>query len=177
MMYSGKQMEEKAVIDIASLMCAAARTAPKAKGIDNIITLVLSGDEKDALAKKMEEISIREDEGTASFPRDAKNIYSAQAVVLIGVKISYLGLKFCDYCGFENCEECKETGGRCAFSFIDLGIAIGSAVSVAASNRLDSRIMYSAGKAAMEMQYSGEQAVWIGIPISLSGKSIFFDRK
>jgi len=177
MMYSDKQMEEKAVLDIAGLMCAAARTAPKAKGIDNIVTLVLSGNEKDKLAKKMEEISIREKEGTASFPRDARNIYSAQAVILIGVKTSFLGLKFCDYCGFDSCENCSNAGARCAFNFIDLGIAAGSAVSVAADNRTDTRIMYSVGKAAMEMQYTDEPVIWLGIPISLSGKSIFFDRK
>jgi len=56
MKYSEKQMEEKAVMGTASRMCAAARTAPKARGIDNILTLVLSGAEKDALADKMDEI-------------------------------------------------------------------------------------------------------------------------
>ena len=178
MMYSEKQMEEKAVMDTASRMCAAARTAPKARGIDNILTLVLSGAEKDALADKMDEIAEREFKGTTtSIPRDAKNLRLAQAVVLIGVKRAYAGLKFCSFCGFENCEKCKEAGGRCAYNTIDLGIALGSAVSIAADNRVDNRIMYSIGKAAAEMNYADDSVIWHGIPISISGKNIFFDRK
>jgi uncharacterized ferredoxin-like protein len=178
MIYSEKQMEEKAVMDTASRMCAAARTAPKTGGIDNILTLVLSGAEKDALADKMDEIAVREFKGTTTnFPRDAKNLRSAQAVVLIGVKRYYNGLKFCSYCGFENCEKCKEAGGRCVYNMIDLGIALCSAVSIAADDKVDNRIMYSIGKAAAEMDYANYSAVWHGIPISISGKNIFFDRK
>lgn len=41
-------------------MCAAARTAPKAHGKDTMHTLILTGDEKEQLAKKMEEFGIRE---------------------------------------------------------------------------------------------------------------------
>jgi len=47
MIYTAKQMEEQAIMETASRMCAAARTAPKACGIDNILTLVLTGAEKD----------------------------------------------------------------------------------------------------------------------------------
>ena len=126
----------------------------------------------------MDEINEREFKGTSSiFPRDAKNLRSAQAVVLIGVKRDYAGLKFCSFCGFENCDECKEAGGRCAYNMIDLGIALGSAVSIAADDRVDNRIMYSIGKAAAEMGYAGNSVVWHGIPISISGKNVFFDRK
>ena len=35
-----------------------------------------------------------------------------------------------------------------------MGIAIGSAVSVAADNRVDSRVMFSIGKVAEEMDYA-----------------------
>ena len=178
MIYYSEQIEEKAIMDTASRMCAAARTAPKAKGIDNIITMVLTGTEKDALADKMDEVSNREFEGKSNiFPRDANNLRTAQAVVLIGVKRTYAGLKFCSFCGFENCDKCKEAGGRCAYNMIDLGIALGSAVSIAADDRVDNRIMYSIGKAASEMNYADDLVVWHGIPISLSGKNIFFDRK
>ena len=68
-------------------------------------------------------------------------------------------------------------GARCAFNMIDLGIAIGSAVSVAADCRVDSRVLYSAGKAAQLMQYEDFDVVWQGIPIAAYGKSPFFDRK
>jgi uncharacterized ferredoxin-like protein len=178
MMYSSEQMEEKAIINIAGSMCAAARTAPKARGNDSIITLVLTGTEKDALAEKMDEINMREFEGASTiFPRDAKNLRTAQAVVLIGVKRVYAGLKFCSFCGFGDCDKCKAAGGRCAYNMIDLGIALGSAVSIAADSRVDNRIMYSAGKAAAEMNYSDESVLWHAMPINLSGKNIFFDRK
>ena len=57
------------------------------------------------------------------------------------------------------------------------GIAVGSAVSVAADDRVDSRVLYSAGKAAQLMQYEDFDVVWLAIPIAAYGKSPFFDRK
>lgn len=176
-MLLGKQMEEKAIMNTASRMCAAARSAPKARGIDNIITLVLTGNEKNALADKMDEINSSKLKGTSkAFTLNAKNLRSAQAVVLIGVKKVYVGLD-CSFCGFETCDKCKEAGGRCAFNMIDLGIALGSAVSIAADDRVDNRIMYTIGKAAAEMNYADDSVLWHGVPINLSGKNIFFDRK
>ena len=68
-------------------------------------------------------------------------------------------------------------GGTCSFNAGDLGIAVGSAVSRAADLRIDNRIMYSAGKAALELGFLGsEVAIAYGIPLSVSGKSPFFDR-
>jgi glycerol-3-phosphate dehydrogenase subunit C len=40
---------------------------------------------------------------------------------------------------------------RCAFNSHDLGIAVGSAVSIAADFHADNRVMYSLGKAAVEL--------------------------
>ena len=179
MIYHEKQMEEKAVLDIAALMCAAARTAPKTKGVDNIFTVVLTGKEKDELADKMKEVYKREfglEEG--HYVRDGENLRASDAVVLIGAKkFYYNGLPHCSLCGFENCGECRKAGGRCAFPLIDLGIALSSAAAVAADNRADSRIMFSIGKVAEEMNYvEGEEITWQGIPISVYGKSPFFDR-
>ncbi|WP_294466157.1 DUF2148 domain-containing protein [uncultured Anaerofustis sp.] len=178
MFYDEKQMEEKAVLETAAKMCAAARTAPKAKGVDNIVTVVLTGKEKDELADKMEEVYLREfGETEGHYVRDGRNLRASDAVVLIGVKKAYTGLPHCSFCGFENCSENKKLGGRCAFNTLDLGIAIGSAVSVAADNRVDSRVMFSIGKVAEEMDYAeGEDILWEGIPISISGKSPYFDR-
>ena len=60
---------------------------------------------------------------------------------------------------------------------MDLGIALGSAVSIAADNRIDNRIMFSAGVAAMEMNLLGPGVgEIIGIPLSATKKSIYFDR-
>jgi len=178
MIYDSLQMEEKAVLLTAERMCAAARTAPKAKGRDNIVTMVLTGEDKDALADKMDAIVDREnDERLQFFKRDAQNLRDAMAVVLIGAKRAVARLSFCSYCGFENCAACTESGGRCAFNMIDLGIAIGSATAIAADDRVDNRVLYTAGKAAAEMEYGGEDVIWMAIPLSVKAKNIFFDRK
>ena len=70
-----------------------------------------------------------------------------------------------------------KAGGRCAINVSDLGIAVGSAVSVACDMRVDNRVMYSIGKAVTLMDLFPEDVeVCYGIPLSISSKSIFFDR-
>ena len=53
MMISSEQAEKEALLSTAQAMCAAARTAPKAKGVDHIVSCILTGEEKDALADQM----------------------------------------------------------------------------------------------------------------------------
>ena len=60
MVYNSAEMEQRAALEAASLMCAAARTAPKAKGLDNIVTLVLTGEDIVKLSDKIKEIGLRE---------------------------------------------------------------------------------------------------------------------
>ena len=112
------------------------------------------------------------------FHRDADNLRKAQAVVLIGQENAVHGLnEGCQFCGFKNCKTCLEAGGNCAYTSMDLGIAIGSAVSVATDARVDNRVMFSIGRAAMEMKLLGDRVCqMVGIPLSVSGKSPFFDR-
>ena len=177
MIYNSSTMEEQAALQTAARMCAAARTAPKAHGKDTIHTLVLTGEEKELLAKKMEEVGLREmgEKMPTWHGRDAANVRAAQADVLIGADQKHRGVPHCGYCGFKDCSECKKAGGNCAFSYIDLGIAVSSAVSLAAQDMIDNRIMYSIGKAAAELNYAAD-VMWLGIPLSISGKNIFFDR-
>ena len=179
MTYTTKELENQAVLNTMAAMCAAARTAPKTKGQDYIHTLVLTGKEQQMVADKM--IALGQEyfgENYKSwFGRDAKNVADADGLVLIGVKNACRGIPHCGICGFENCAACGQAGGVCGYTHIDLGIALGSAVSVAADLRTDSRIMFSAGKAAMELGLGEDGVIWHGIPVSLSGKSIFFDRK
>ena len=177
MLYKSDCMEEKAVLQTAAKMCAAARTAPKAYGKDTVHTLVLTGEEKEQLAKKMEEVGTKEmgNKMNQWHGRDAANLRAAQAVVLIGTERKQRGVPHCGYCGFHDCAACKNSGGNCAYVYVDLGIAVSSAVSVAAMDMIDNRIMYSIGKAAAEMDYA-EGILWLGIPLSVSGKNIFFDR-
>ena len=54
-------------------------------------------------------------------------------------------------------------------------IALSSAVTVAADEHIDNRIMFSIGRAAMDMEYIPDVA-WQGIPLNVSGKNIFFGR-
>ena len=58
---------------------------------------------------------------------------------------------------------------------IDLGIAIGSAVKMASDLNMDNRIMASVGRAAAKMGIMKADEVQ-GIPLSVKGKNIFFDR-
>jgi uncharacterized ferredoxin-like protein len=51
---TSRDPETEGVIHVANLMCVAARTAPKARGMDNIVSTVLTGKEKESLARKME---------------------------------------------------------------------------------------------------------------------------
>ena len=117
MIYEEKQLEEEAVRYTAARMCAAARTAPKGNGVDNILTAVLTGKDKEALADKMDEIGARDfgkEKAAVWYGRDAANIRAAQAVVLIGARESYRGVPHCGLCGFGGCAACQEAGGRCA---------------------------------------------------------------
>ena len=177
MIYSSKQMEESALLATAAAMCAAARTAPKGKGIDYLETMVLTGEHKDALADTMEKMG--NERGIGFFLRDAGNIRTAGAVVLMGMRENKRALnEICGYCHFKNCADCAANNGVCAFDAVDIGIALGSAASAAADERVDSRILFSAGRAALESGIMGEGVSMIfALPISISGKSPFFDRK
>jgi uncharacterized ferredoxin-like protein len=176
--YTSDKMEKDALLQTAARMCAAARTAPKTRGIDQIRTLVLTGEDKDDIARRMEEFGKREfGEGKdAWYRRDAANVRAAQAIVLVGAEKKPRGVQHCGFCGFHDCAECRKAGGNCAFTYVDLGIALSSAVATASIDRVDSRIMFSVGKAAEESDFS-DGCLWLGIPVSVSGKSIFFDRK
>lgn len=177
MIYDSRTMEERAAMRAAEAICAAARTAPKGKGIDKLEILVLTGVEKDAVAEEMERLA--EPLGYKFFLRDAKNVRAAQVLVLMGMRESKRALNGgCQYCHFENCADCAEKNGVCAFDAVDIGIALGSAVASAADARVDTRILFSAGRAALSMGVMGEGVTMIfAIPVSISGKSPFFDRK
>ena len=168
--------EEAAVMSAAQAMCAAARTAPKACGIDRLDTAILTGEDKDALSAEMRRIA--EIGGDAFFIRDAENVDQSQAVVLIGADENPRGVdRVCSLCGWDGCADCVKHEGKCIMNSVDLGIAVGSAVSVAADLRIDNRIMFTAGKAASSLGLLGDKKLIFGIPLSVSGKSPFFDRK
>ncbi|MEM1564310.1 MAG: DUF2148 domain-containing protein [Candidatus Bathyarchaeia archaeon] len=176
--------EREAILEVAKLMLAAARTAPKAAGIDDILTLIVYGEEKDAIAEKMEEIA--EQRKIDGFKRDARNVRDSEAVVLIGVRgNNSLGIN-CGACGYKSCSEYEKaqkragedfTGPTCLFKALDLGIALGSAAKIAGLLNIDNRIMYRIGTAALKLNLMPEATVVMGIPLSAKGKNIYFDRK
>lgn len=177
MFTKGQELENWVAVNTAHCMAAAARTAPKTRGKDYLHTAVVTGEELEQLAQAMERLA--EEKGYAFCKRDAGNLRNSMAVVLIGTEYHQRGLNDgCQYCNFENCKACADQGGVCFYDPLDLGIAIGSAVSIAADNRVDNRVMFSVGRAAQNLKLLGEdvQAI-IGIPVSVSKKSPYFDRK
>lgn len=177
-MRNSKLLAKKVLKTIAEFMCVAAKTAPKAKGIDNITTLIIDHDQKKKkIIQRMIEVSKKENK--PGFYRDAQNIKKASIIVIIGTKISPLHISYCGICGYKNCHVLLRAKSQCAFNSIDLGIAIGSAVDTAANFHADNRIMYSVGKIAIELNMFKDKKVKLAmaIPLSATGKNIFFDRK
>ncbi len=172
-----EEIRDRAILDAAQEILLAVRTAPKTRGIDNLSILVADGGEKEALAAKMEEICERSQGRRPSFARDAKNVRASSAVLLIGVASPAYGLN-CGWCGFPTCEEKgKAPKTPCAFGTIDLGIGAGVAASRLADKRIDNRMMFSIGVAALELGWFDPSATMsLGFPMSSSGKSPFFDR-
>lgn len=178
-----KSAEREALLEAAKLMLVAARTAPKSAGIDDILTLIIYGKEKSTIADEMEQIAAeRKADG---FKRDAKNVRDSEAIVLIGVRGSKSFGFNCGACGYESCAEFEKVqkklrgdfiGPTCLFKALDIGIALGSAAKVASELNVDNRIMYRIGAAAMRLKLLPEATVIMGIPMSVKGKNIYFDR-
>jgi uncharacterized ferredoxin-like protein len=170
------------VIIVAQMMELAARTAPKTKGEDFIKIQIVTGDKLKELAEAM--LKFGSERKKENFDRDGANVAASDALVLIGLKnASTVGLN-CGACGFESCNELERArridiefkGPICSYRFIDLGIAVGSAVKTAQIFNVDNRVMYRPGVVA---RWTGivDWDYVLGIPLSATGKSPFFDRK
>lgn len=163
---------------VAELMVISARTAPKSRGEDFVVTKVIAGEDLQRLAEAM--VAFGQRTGKANFDRDAESVRRSAAVVLIGLKDAKpVGLN-CGACGFERClkpntHEGEFRGPQCAYRLLDMGIALGSAAKTASLLNVDNRIMYRAGVVAREMGLIDADFV-MGIPISATGKNIYFDR-
>lgn len=184
---AGKDAEKAAAREAAILMAAAARTAPKTRGLDSIQTLILDGEDLEVLAKAMEARAVEKGGKLPSLSRDAKNVRASLAVLLIGVTGEPKNPKVpldCGACGYAGCAEFVEAkksegedfrGPLCIYQSIDLGIALGSAAKTAGLLNVDNRIMYSIGAGARKLKLL-EADVIMGFPLSLTGKSPYFDR-
>lgn len=183
-----REAQQQAVMAAGSLMAAAARTAPKTRGLDALHTLILDGEDLEVLARAMETKGQTKRTKIASFPRDAQNVRASAAVLLLGVtgepKRPEVPLD-CGACGYPTCKEFMDTskdegqdfrGPLCVYQTLDLGIALGVAAKVSSDLCVDSRIMYTIGAAARQAGYLKGCDVVIGLPLSVSGKSPYFDR-
>jgi uncharacterized ferredoxin-like protein len=171
----------------ASLMAVSARTAPKAGGKDFLEIVVLRKDEDLAsIAHAMREYAPRSS-NEAFWLRDAANIEASEALLLVGLRQS-LGAGYdCGACGFPTCgdfirnrnlaeKEMGYSGPHCVMRMMDIGVALASAAKTASLLNVDNRVQQRVGAAARALGLI-EAEVAMGIPVSISGKSIYFDRK
>ncbi len=166
----------EAVLSAAKAMCLAALTAPKACGKDSIVCGIATGEDLTALVKEMHRIEDETEGCRPIFYRDGAQVEQSDAVVLIGSKNQARGVFPCGFCGNGTCGQMAKTPGQhCAFDDIDLGVAIGSAAALAADRRVDNRVLYTAGLAAMNLKLLGEGVGTI-IAIALDGscRNIYF---
>ncbi len=165
---------------VGELMTVAARTAPKAAGEDFIEINLVSDSAREALGNDM--MLVGKERGVYGFERDGRNVLDSDAVLLVGL-LPHKGVGLnCGACGYGTCHEFNSKafegefkGPNCVIRALDLGIALGSAVKIASELNVDNRIMYRIGVSAKRLGLSKANIVH-GIPLSATGKSIFFDR-
>ncbi|HPU00659.1 MAG: hypothetical protein GX890_07830 [Firmicutes bacterium] len=167
---------------VAGMMALSARTAPKALGADFIEIKILTGADINKLADEMEKYG--REKGRRNYDRDGDNVRRSSAVLLLSLTDSEPLGADCGACGLKSCREMKEAftegadfaGPLCSWRVLDLGIALGSAVKTASLFNADNRIMFRIGVVARRMGLIRGEMV-IGVPISATGKNIYFDRQ
>ncbi len=108
-------------------------------------------------------------------------------MLLIGVEAEkVIGLN-CGGYGFSTCPETLKhsrisltenslPGPYCIFKVMDLSIASTSAIKTAMEHNVDNRVMYKAGVAALKLGVLQPCDLIMGIPLSATGKNIYFDK-
>jgi uncharacterized ferredoxin-like protein len=178
----------KDVIETAAqLMAVSARTAPKAGGKDFLEIVVITQD--DDLQKIAEAMTAYAPRSTneAFWLRDAANIENSQALLLVGLSKPVTAGYDCGACGFPTCAEFAKnrkltdkemgySGPHCVMRMMDIGVALSSAAKTASLLNVDCRVQQRVGAAARAVGLIKGEVV-MGIPVSVTGKSIYFDRK
>lgn len=192
-------LELNGLKSVAGLMAVAARTAPKSGGQDWIQSHVASPEEQKAIVEMMQGIgeakgksASKESEARGNAIRmdcmsDAKAVGASGLLFLIGVQgRKTVGID-CGGCGFPSCADMLKRaplstgefdfpGPFCIFRVMDLSIAAGSAVKTAMDNNVDNRMMQKVGVAVLKMGLLKPCDLALGIPLSATGKNIYFDR-
>jgi uncharacterized ferredoxin-like protein len=172
---------------VINLMAASARTAPKAGGKDFLeIAVITEEDELRKIAGAMKDYAPKST-NEAYWLRDASNIENSEALLLIGLNKPVTAGYDCGGCGHNSCEEFSKnrqmqekkmgySGPHCIMRMMDIGVALSSAAKTASMLNVDNRVQQRVGAAARELGYI-QAEVAMGIPVSITGKNIFFDRK
>jgi uncharacterized ferredoxin-like protein len=172
-----EDLKNHQLLDVAQKMLLAARTAPKGRGRNTLHLSIITGKEIEDLSSVLHQMG--NESNTSFYHRDADNLLQAGAILLLGTSIKSLGLgNICQLCGFENCEA-KDLHPQipCIYNVGDLHLAAGSAVALAADFRIDNRIMFSVGKAALKAKLLPDDIkIALAIPLSATSKNPFFDR-
>ncbi len=172
---------------VVNLMAASARTAPKAGGKD-FLEIVVITEEEDLrkIAEAMKEYAHRST-NEAYWLRDASNIENSDSLLLIGLAKPVTAGYDCGGCGHPTCgdfaknREIREkdmgySGPHCVMRMMDIGVALSSAAKTASLLNVDNRVQQRVGAAARALGYISAD-VAMGIPVSIRGKSIYFDRQ
>jgi uncharacterized ferredoxin-like protein len=151
-------------------------TAPKARGEDDVRIIFVDGDEKKKLADEMRKMG--DETGRAGYIRDAANLDKAAGALILGSRRLVMNLD-CGMCGIPTCTEALKKDINCIYPLVDLGIALGSGVSLAAGLGIDNRVMYTLGNPCIRLKFFNDDNIRAvaGIPLSVSSENIFFDRK
>ncbi len=178
---------KEAAETVISLMAASARTAPKAGGKDFLEIVVITDEDK--LGKIAESMKAYAPKSTneAFWLRDAANIEHSEALLLIGLTKPVTAGYDCGGCGYSSCGDFSKnrqmqetemgyTGPHCIMRMMDIGVALSSAAKTASLLNVDNRVQQRVGAAARALGYIKSEVV-MGIPVSITGKSIYFDRK
>ena len=181
----------KTVIDLVSV---AVRTAPKSGGVDDVFFMDATR-QKTAISREMRRLgkaiaSKKTDHElahaiTLDWASDADTVQRSDGLILIGVDGKHALGANCGGCGFKDCAAFNKNKERashalmggpfCTFKILDLGIALGSAVETLSDLHVDNRIMYKIGVVAGRLKLAKADPL-IGIPLSVTGKNIYFDR-
>jgi uncharacterized ferredoxin-like protein len=190
-------LEKSGLETVAALMALSARTAPKSGGIDHIQIMIADSNEQKSIAETMCTLgkemcnklpnSKLGNAVKADWQSDANTITASGLLMLIGIEgRKALGLN-CGGCGFSTCSamlkhprisitENSFPGPYCIFKIMDLGIASASAAKTAMEHNVDNRLIYKAGVAALRLGLLKPCDLIIGLPLSATGKNIYFDR-
>jgi len=186
--FKSEEVEREAVRAVAAMMAASARTAPKARGVDDIKTMIVDGEDLQVLADAIDDKAKEKPPYLSSaYNVDANNVRKSSSVLLIGVVGNPTKVEEpmnCSACGYKSCRQLLDArkqrgekfgGPLCIFQAINLGIALGSAAKLASELSIDNRMMYTIGEAAKQLRFLDADFI-IGFPLSVTGKSIYFDR-